>query len=81
MVPETLKDSINLGLEVPSIFIVPKHRFDKRFCLSVAEFEFPAYFSFFVKKRRVTLITDKDGEQAIRAIFQETLLGPQDLSS
>lgn len=58
IVPETLKDSINLGLEVPSIFIVPQHRFDKRFCLSVAEFEFPAYFSFFIKKKKVTLITD-----------------------
>ncbi|CAD8181609.1 unnamed protein product [Paramecium octaurelia] len=80
MVPETLKDSINLGLDVPGIFIVPSHRFDKRFCLSVAEFEFPAYFSFFVKRRRVTLITDKEGEEAIRAIFQETLLGPKDLS-
>lgn len=80
MVPETLKDSINMGLDVPGIFIVPTHRFDKRFCLSVAEFEFPAYFSFFVKKKRVTLITDKEGEEAIRAIFQETLLGPKDMS-
>ena len=59
---------------------MPTHRFDKRFCLSVAEFEFPAYFNFFVKKRKIILICDPEGEEAVRAIFQETLLGPVDLS-
>jgi hypothetical protein len=85
MVPETVKDHLILGLEffkkylkgleVPTIFIMPTHRFDKKFCLSVAEFEFPAYFNFFVKRRKVILICDKNGEKAVRDIFQETLLG------
>lgn len=76
MVPETVKDSLTLQIEVPSIFIMPHYRFDKRFCLSVAEFEFPAYFNFFVKRRKIVLVCDEIGEQAVRAIFQETLLGP-----
>lgn len=54
---------------------MPSHRFDNRFCLSVAEFEFPAYFNFFVKKRKIILVCDKIGEAAVRNIFQETLLG------
>jgi hypothetical protein len=69
------------GLEVPTMYIMPTHRFDKQFCLSVAEFEFPAYFNFFVKKRKIILICDKEGETAVRTIFQETLLGPKDLST
>lgn len=48
---------------------------------SVAEFEFPAYFNFFVKKSRINLICTQEGEQAIRKIFQETLLGPEDFST
>ena len=28
MPPETIKDSLNLGLEVPSIFVPPKDRFN-----------------------------------------------------
>jgi hypothetical protein len=84
MVPETVKDCLTLGIilyyiiigiEVPTIFIMPSHRFDNRFCLSVAEFEFPAYFNFFVKKRKIILVCDKIGEAAVRTIFQETLLG------
>lgn len=54
---------------MPTIYIMPKHRFDKRFCLSVAEFEFPAYFNFFVKKRKIILICDEEGEKAVRDIF------------
>ena len=80
MPPETIKDSMNIGLDVPKYFIVPSKRFETRLGLSVAEFEFPAYFNFFMKKRQVNLIVDKEGEEAIRTIFQETLLGPADVS-
>ena len=80
MVPETVKDCLTLGIEVPTIFIMPLYRFDKRLCLSVAEFEFPAYFNFFVKKRKIVLVCDKIGEDAVRSIFQETLLGPKEVS-
>jgi len=69
MPPETIKDSMDLGLKVPKYFIVPSQRFDTRIGLSVAEFEFPAYFNFFVQKNKVNLIVDKEGELAIRTIF------------
>ena len=76
--PETVKDSLNLGIEVPSYYVVPSVRFDKKTGINVAEFEFPAYFNYFVKKRKINLICSKEAYDAIRIIFQETLLGPQE---
>ncbi|KAH9259392.1 hypothetical protein BASA81_002435 [Batrachochytrium salamandrivorans] len=78
--PETIKDSMNIGLKFPTIFIIPQQRFHPWRMISVAEFEFPAYFNFFVLQRAVRLITTKSGEVALRCMFQESLLGPVDLS-
>ena len=78
--PETVKDSQNAGLTVPSVYIIPQNRFDRENSISAAEFEFPAYFNFFVLRKNITLVCDKNSEMAIRTIFQETLLGPKDLS-
>ena len=78
MPPETVKDSLNAGLTVPSIYIIPGNRFDKDKTVSAAEFEFPAYFNFFVLRCRIRLVADKETEKAIRTIFQETLLGPKE---
>lgn len=80
MPPETVKDSLNAGLTVPSIYIIPGNRFDKDKTVSAAEFEFPAYFNFFVLRKTIRLICDEETEAAIRMIFQETLQGPKDLS-
>lgn len=79
--PETIKDSMNLGLDPPSVYIVPVDRFCRdmgpALGVNLAEFEFPAYFNFFIRKRRCTLIVDSvDAERNIRKVFNETLLGP-----
>ena len=79
MPPETLKDSIGKAHQVPTIFIIPTLRFDVNSGASLAEFEFPAYFNYFVLKKKIILVTDEDSGKAIRTIFQETLLGPEDL--
>jgi len=79
--PETVKDSLSSGLTVPSIYVIPNNRYDKDQFLSAAEFEFPAYFNFFVLKKKIILVCDEEAEIAIRTIFQETLLGPKDLST
>ena len=78
MPPETVKDSMSMGLEVPTYYIIPTNRFDKNHGVNVAEFEFPAYFNFFIKKKHVNLICTKEAEKAIRIVFQETLIGPDD---
>lgn len=79
--PETIKDSMKLGLEVPSVYIVPVDRFCREMGpalgVNLAEFEFPAYFNFFIQRRRCTLVVDSvDAERNIRSVFSETLLGP-----
>jgi hypothetical protein len=73
---------MNLGLPVPQVYIVPVERFCREIGpalgVNLAEFEFPAYFNFFVYKKRCTLIVDStDAEDNIRRVFSETLLGPE----
>lgn len=77
MPPETLKDCLNMQLEIPLYYIVPTSRFNRKFGLNVAEFEFPAYFNYFVRQKRIVLICTQEAKESIQIIFQETLLGPQ----
>lgn len=84
MPPETIKDSMKLGLPVPRHYIVPSEPFTKtlgaNMGVNVAEFEFPAYCNFFFKRQCVNLIVSSvDVEQRIRQVFQETLFGPATL--
>jgi CRP-like cAMP-binding protein/glyoxylase-like metal-dependent hydrolase (beta-lactamase superfamily II) len=75
--PETIKDVMELKLDVPVAYVLPRELFDRRRGLSVAEFEFPAYYSFFLLKRRCRLVVlSRDVERRVRAIFQESLFGP-----
>jgi CRP-like cAMP-binding protein/ribonuclease BN (tRNA processing enzyme) len=77
MPPETVKDSMTLGLTVPSFYVIPHELFNRAQGINVAEFEFPAYFNFFVLRRRVTFICQAEQEALIRAVLQETLFGPR----
>lgn len=72
---------MNLGIPVPQVYIVPVDRFCREMGpalgVNLAEFEFPAYFNFFVYNKRCTLVVDsEDAEENIRRVFSETLLGP-----
>jgi CRP-like cAMP-binding protein len=75
--PETIKDSMALKLPVPTVYVVPHELFHRRRGLNVAECEFPAYYNFFLLKRRIRLIVDDASIEArVRAVFQESLFGP-----
>lgn len=79
--PETIKDSMMLGIEVPRIYIVPRERFCSEWGpalgINLAEFEFPAYFNWFVRRKKCCLVVDSiEAENNIRRVFEETLLGP-----
>jgi hypothetical protein len=72
---------MRLGFEVPKVYIVPVERFCREMGpalgINLAEFEFPAYFNWFVRMKRCTLVVDsEDAENNIRRVFGETLLGP-----
>jgi glyoxylase-like metal-dependent hydrolase (beta-lactamase superfamily II)/uncharacterized cupin superfamily protein len=76
--PETIKDVMDLRLEVPIAYVLPRELFDRRRGLSVAEFEFPAYYGYFLLNRRCRLVVESaDVERRIRSIFQESLFGPK----
>jgi len=80
--PETIKDSMRLGIPVPQIYIVPAERFCRdmgpALGVNLAEFEFPGYFNFFVRQKNCTLVVDsQDAEDNICRVFEETLLGPK----
>lgn len=55
MPPETIKDSMVLGLPVPQYYVMPPETFCRTLGnslgINVAEFEFPAYYNFFLKVR------------------------------
>lgn len=77
--PETIKDSMAMGLPIPATFVVPRELFDRRRGVSLAEVEFPAYYNYFMLDRKVRLVVaDADTERRIRAVFQESLFGPDE---
>lgn len=51
--PETIKDSMTQGLPVPQYYVMPQETFCRTLGnslgVNVAEFEFPAYYNFFLK--------------------------------
>ena len=86
MPPETIKDSMLLGVPIPRIFVVPPERFNRRLGpnegINIAEFEFPAYAAFFFTggNAKVQLIvSNNEVEERIRTVMQETLLGPKEI--
>lgn len=78
MPPETIKDSLNMGLATPVIYIVPKERFNLTVGVNVAELEFPTFYNYFIKQTRITLVTHKKAKDDIQSIFRESLYGPEE---
>ena len=52
MPPETIKDAMNIGIDVPTTFVIFGDLFDRVRGLSIGEFELPIYYNFFVKKKK-----------------------------
>ena len=80
--PESIKDCMSMGLEIPMYYVVPTERFNRKIGhnagINVAEFEFPAYWNFFFKRRKLVLLVDSDDvRKRVLRVFRETLLGPE----
>ena len=81
MPPETVKDTFLIEGGVPEYYIIPSQKFDWQDGINFMEFEFPVYCNFFIKKKvKTKLICTPETKKKIEIIFQETLLGPEDLS-
>mmetsp|Transcript_20151 Transcript_20151/g.29778 ORF Transcript_20151/g.29778 Transcript_20151/m.29778 type:complete len:921 (-) Transcript_20151:256-3018(-) len=79
--PETIKDSLALGLPMPQYYVMPPDSFHRELGsglgINVAEFEFPAYYNFFLRKRTIKLVVaSMEIERRLRIVLQETLFGP-----
>lgn len=80
--PETIKDSMAAGLAVPTLYVLPRNLFDRRRGVNVAECEFPAYFNFFILKRKIRLLVHSEAdERRVRSVFEEALFGPSVMPS
>ena len=67
--PETVKDSLRLGIKIPSYYVIPSKRFDKELGIATVELEFPTLFNLFINKEKITFICTKDDSTAIRDFF------------
>lgn len=67
--PESVKDSMSKGFNVPEYYIIPENQFDYANGMSFMEIEFPVYYNFFMKRMKTTLICDKETKKAILTIF------------
>jgi CRP-like cAMP-binding protein/phosphoribosyl 1,2-cyclic phosphodiesterase len=77
--PETIKDTMFLPEGVPTVFVLPKHFFNWRKGISVAELEFPIYYNFFLKKRKTILICNEEQFLRFKTVFNEAVFGPKNL--
>ncbi len=75
--PETIKDALSAGLDVPSVYVMPNTWFSKRRGMSVAEIEFPVYWNYFLHDRRLVAVCDAPGRERLRVILRESLFGPE----
>ena len=78
MPPETIKDTMSLGIKVPTVYVVPKERFNLRFGTNTCETEFPAYWNFFINGSHTTIVCHEEAQQIIHSVIDEVLEGPNE---
>ncbi|MCO4781306.1 MAG: cyclic nucleotide-binding domain-containing protein [Candidatus Cloacimonetes bacterium] len=79
--PETIKDSMGLDCGVPQVFLLGDNLFDAHSGTCLAELEFPAYFNFFVKSQKTTVICTPEQKERILIIFETAVFGPKNLAT
>ncbi len=77
--PETIKDTMLMECGVPSIFILPFEHFDPEAGISMAEIEFPIYYNFFLRNKKVHIFVNPDHINNLKIVLQEAIFGPVDL--
>jgi CRP-like cAMP-binding protein len=78
--PETIKDTIFLPKGVPQKIVLLDKLFDVDRCISLAEIEFPIYYNFFIKKRKMEIFATKEQISQLEKMLQESLFGPKAIS-
>lgn len=78
--PETIKDTMTSSEGVPQIFVVPERLFDAYVGVSAAELEFPVYFNFYLKGRKLRFICRKKQLRPLVRVLKEAIFGPSALA-
>lgn len=76
-VPETIKDTMEMPGGVPRHFIVPPRLFAPDRGMNLAELEFPAYWNFFIKGQRTTIICRANQREILTRVLSEAVFGPR----
>ena len=79
--PETIKDALTAGHEVPSIFVLPSLWFSRLHGTVAVELEFPVYWNRFINGRRVVVVCDEPARARVRAVLRESLFGPAEIDA
>ncbi|MBX3168874.1 MAG: cyclic nucleotide-binding domain-containing protein [Candidatus Eremiobacteraeota bacterium] len=77
--PETIKDTMTAKQGVPDLFLVPRELFDHQLGISAVELEFPLYYNFYLKKRKLRFVCHRSQLRAILRVLKESLFGPTSL--
>lgn len=76
-VPETIKDTMEMPGGVPRYFVVPPRLFAPDRGMNLAELEFPAYWNFFIKNQRTTIICRPAQREILARVLSEAVFGPK----
>jgi CRP-like cAMP-binding protein/ribonuclease BN (tRNA processing enzyme) len=74
--PETIKDTLKGETGVPNLFIQPESMFDIHNGISLAELEFPLYYNYYVKGRKLRFLCRPEQSRPIFRLLKEAVFGP-----
>lgn len=74
--PETIKDTLKGETGVPNLFIQPESLFDIHNGISLSELEFPLYYNYYVKGKKLRFICRPEQSRPIFRLLKEAVFGP-----
>ena len=72
---ECITELQDLDIPIPNIYVLPSILFEKKFLINLLELE-PIVLYNFLRKNKTILISSKENEKIIKAVFQEEVFGP-----
>ncbi len=77
--PETIKDTMQLPLGCPQIYVLPNKFFHVTKGISVAELEFPLYMNHFLRRKKTYVVCTEDQREQLRVVLNESVFGPENV--
>jgi len=75
--PETIKDTMGGHAGVPDLFLLTESLFDREAGVSAAELEFPLYYNYYLKKRKLRFLCRRHQVRPVLRVLSEALFGPR----